>query len=666
MKLESIEVFNFRLLKEVKLSLEEITTVIVGRNNSGKTSLTEIFYKLLTEKSKLSLEDFTLSRCDDFWSAYKSRLSGGDEATIRSKLPEIKVVLNFSYDKAATDLGKMSDFIVDLDEKSNKTKIEITYSAKDGQIKTLLSDPVKSFKNDGEKRVAFLKELKDRIKTHYSTFVEAVDPADPTNRRNLGLVDLKALLSVDFINAQRPLDSDKTRESNTLSKLLEPILSAKSAEQASDADKGVVNELNNAVSGVQSNIDKEFKDALESLLPSLKEFGYPGLNDSILKTETILDVEKLLREHTTLFYEGIDGVNLPESQNGLGTRNLIYILFRLYQAFKSYQSTPTAPSLHLIFIEEPEAHLHPQMQEVFIKQINEIKKLFTKQYNDSKDWPVQFIVTTHSSHVANQADFRAIRYFLTTRNGESKTDIKDLRIGLKKSNLKDGEKFLHKYLELTRCDLFFADKAILIEGQTERILLPKIIKENSSGLRTQYISIVEVGGAYAHIFFDFLNFLEIKTLIITDIDTTVEPGGVKCKVEVGKSTSNACIKEWFSRPGVKVKQLSGTDLIKKSANDKVIGLIRIAYQIPETGTDAKNCGRSFEESFIKANPKLFPKVNAWDKANEIASNNQKTDFALNYAITDDSWNTPKYITEGLNWLACSPIMTKVTVKKKGK
>ena len=89
MHIQKIEIKNFRLLEDVGLSLENRTTVIVGRNNSGKTSLSELFRRLLSDKSPyFRLEDFSLSAHEKFWQAYQ-QLETEEEHVVQKTLPHL-------------------------------------------------------------------------------------------------------------------------------------------------------------------------------------------------------------------------------------------------------------------------------------------------------------------------------------------------------------------------------------------------------------------------------------------------------------------------------------------------------------------------------------------------------------------------------------------------
>ena len=79
----------------------------------------------------------------------------------------------------------------------------------------------------------------------------------------------------------------------------------------------------------------------------------------------------------------------------------------------------------------------------------------------------------------------------------------------KKSN-PETFRFLKQYLNLHKCDIFFSDKFIMVEGITEKMLLPLMINKIAPDLNKMYISILEVGGAYTHKFKELLNFIKVK------------------------------------------------------------------------------------------------------------------------------------------------------------
>lgn len=672
MQLKNIAVKNFRLLHDVGLLIEKQTTVIVGRNNSGKTSLTEVMKRLLGDSNpSFRLEDFSFATHEDFWKAFVSKARGADEPDVRKALPTIEIQLTFGYEDGEA-LGTLSEFVIDLDPACTEALVVARYALRDGKLGELfagLSAPDEMAGPDqiDLAKAALFKVLRDRVPALFGISFLAVDPNDSTNEKTVEGSAVKTLCASGFIGAQRGLDDVSQKDRVVIGKVLENLFATAKTNPSDTDGHGTAEELEQAVKDIQDKLGADFNLKLDALLPALSVFGYPSLSDQKLRTETTLDVARLLTNHTKVQYTGTNGVHLPEAYNGLGTRNIILILLQLREFFKLYAATEPRPGIHVVFIEEPEVHLHPQMQEVFIRKLGEIATVFSKELGTP--WPVQFVVSTHSSHVANEAHFETIRYFLAApdaTDGTMKTLVKDLRKGLSGKGEPDRT-LLHQYMTLTRCDLFFADKAVLIEGTTERLLLPRVIKMLDEGkpeaqrLGSQYLSVIEVGGAYAHIFFDLLAFLELRTLVITDIDTVKANGNGRyesCQVHQGERTSNACIKAWFK------SEVTPAELLATDAAAKIFAKRRIAFQEPEE--KGGPCGRSFEDAFMLANPMLFPFVGpgieeretqAWEKAKGV----KKSEFALEHALSTDAWQIPRYIAEGLAWVAENDLPTGVVV-----
>lgn len=658
LRVSNLKVQNFRLLRGANVDLSDMTTVLVGRNNTGKTSLAEVLSRFLQPKEfRLTIADFSSETYEEFHQAYALFIEGEEEAA-RIALPVVSLEVTVKYDPKISEYGPLSALIVDLDPKCTEAKVKLSYSLGAGKLKEFFDgikpDPKTGVLPDTSSVIAV---VGDRISKTFERVIVALDPHDDKNTRVLTIESVRKLISVDFLKAQRGLDDEKERPKDLIGKIFESLFIAASKAEGDSSRRATADKLMKAVEGIESDLGASVHDMVAGVIPTLKQFGYPGINDQELGTKTTLDIEKLLSNYTSVHYRGVAGVALPEAYSGLGSRNLVLILLTLLSYYRKYAVRENTPGIHLVFVEEPEAHLHPQMQEVFIEQLNALKTLFPEIDKATPQWNAQFLVSTHSSHIANKSPFSALRYF-RLRQGKTKalgnyTDVLDL------SKAKDlDEDFLHQYLTLTRSDLFFADKAILVEGTSERLIVPKAIEkldkeQGGIGLTSQYVTLLEVGGAYAHIFFPLLDFLEIPSLIITDIDAvgakTDKGKRKKSCVHGGERTSNATIKNWFTA------EVTPAALLAKAETETIKNKNRyLAYQVPEAVS--QSCGRTFEDSFILANPQLFGLTLSGNigedeqSAVNEAAEYKKSAFALKYSIEEVDWITPRYIKRGLNWL----------------
>jgi len=278
-------------------------------------------------------------------------------------------------------------------------------------------------------------------------------------------------------------------------------------------------------------------------------------------------------------------------------------------AKKQSEDNTIIEPLHIVLIEEPEVHLHAQVQQVFIKKAYQV--LRSHERLNGNQLNTQMIVSTHSSYVSHELDFTCLRYFRrepATQKGEIPSATV---VNLSKTfgDDSDTSKFATRYIKSTHCDLFFADAAILVEGSAERMLVPHFIRHKFPELAQSYISLLEIGGSHAHRLRPLLETLGLLSLIITDLDSIGDSSTAKVFPERNKGyrTGNTTLKEWIPKREMLDELLDCPNDDKQSENQQ----IKVAYPCPiklkyKVGsTEEEAIPYTFEDSLALANLQLF-------------------------------------------------------------
>src|SRR5690606_7258276 len=203
-------------------------------------------------------------------------------------------------------------------------------------------------------------------------------------------------LYFETIQASRKLDDTKTDKNRTLAVGFSDYY----RETNKENDKDIEN-LAEKLKDTSNDLNVKYEKILEVLLNKLKGFGVePHLTIPEIVLQAGFDPENILKNNIKYFYKQ-DGIQLPENFNGLGYSNLIYLVLKVVSFIEKFKkATPLNKSETLtILIEEPEAHLHPQMQLVFISQM----KGLIREAKTKDNIAIQIIISTHSSHIVTAA-----------------------------------------------------------------------------------------------------------------------------------------------------------------------------------------------------------------------------------------------------------------------
>ncbi len=713
MKISFVELQNFRKLKCCRIDFSNKETIFVGANNSGKTSAMDALILFLKEKSNFKTQDITLSNWKSIDEIGQSWLDRKKDEEIDYKikewddlLPQLDIWLNVEED----EIHYVSHLIPTLDWDGGNLGVRLKLTPED--IEILHNDFCEAYNHSksikGKSNLKLWPShmwefLEKRLHRYFTIKAYILDPSKvsesdhvipqelPEDSLALEMVNpFKGLVRIDIINAQRGFTDPNDNKTNSITlssqlreyyhKHLDP------AKEPTEKDISALQAIEDAKTVFDTKLNNDFSPSIKEL----ENLNYPGFgNPSISLSTKVSTIDGLSHDSAVRFKpdEKLD-LTLPERYNGLGYQNLISMVFKLIRFRDSWMQIGKSLSelsidekediyepLHLVLIEEPEAHLHAQAQQVFIKKAYDILRE-QESLKEGKQFNTQLIVSTHSNHIAHEVEFTSLRYFKRKLDAKKKEVPTSVVVNLSETFGKNNatSKFAARYLKTTHCDLFFADAVILVEGSAERMLVPHFIRQQFPVLSSSYVSILEIGGSHAHRLKPLIDDLALITLIITDLDSVESKKAVLPELGKGYKTGNTTITDWYPQK----EELD--ELIKLKEEDKISkdSEIRVAYQTKieiNTSKEKKEVyPYTFEDSLGFTNwdffqeksgngfiRKLNSEFNSGEDISVIANNlfnylkdngRIKAPFALDLLFMEDpkKLKTPEYINDGLKWL----------------
>jgi len=650
-------------------SVAASTTLIVGRNNAGKTTVVNALHKLINEASATSGKDFNFKYLGVLLEEHVQRET--------DNLPFLEFNIVVGVNKIRNDLlSNLSPFIsigdiapvTDEIDVSIKVKYEIT---EDTQFRDDLKQLIDRYSQD--KNLLYRKFLEFIDKTEFTKNYYGLDGA-----KIKGRFKLSDLITLKTISAQ------KVFSNNGLSTTFNKIIKYR-YENATGSDfTSVENSLDSINRDITEKIRADHQETVNDVLHQIE-------SDKTFSVSLSADLnfEKLI--NNLIKYEYSEGeLSIPESQFGLGYSNLMHIIGEIISYVEKFPEEHCQSKINLISIEEPETHMHPQMQELFIKYIDDAVALLLTSAD--KKINSQLVITTHSSHILNSKihssnSFNNINYISTNDGHSNVVKLNDSVVSgneefngaihgsLEKFKQKKLEelKFLKKHIKYKVSELFFSDAVIFVEGVTEETILPYYIEQDDE-LKKFYISIFNINGAHGQVYYPLVKLLKVPTLLVTDIDIKRDNTEKDNYTQVldlnGRETTNSTIK-LFNNGNVDISELDSY-----YENENLYGV----FQLESTES---YYATSFEESFILTNyqnvimneilanlkPRIYKEISesgSNDNYEQIKDHSyklqkklsdSKSDFAnellFKLITTDDTAQCPvlpSYIEKGLDWL----------------